>query len=126
MIYVRKFEPTQTGASLYKLTSKAFQVYLEDIRLNIDDGSFVAQKSSASVAQQPPQPPPLAPPSMAQAHMHAARLGLWESHGAAMRTGPRPDTEGAGRFRADVTYRLDLETKEALLLRIPRAIKQRC
>ena len=40
VLQVRKFEPTQVGSNLFRLTDKEFPVFIEDVRLIIDSSDF--------------------------------------------------------------------------------------
>ena len=42
VIQVRKFEPTQLGSNLFRLTEKEFPVFIEDVRLILDSRDFVS------------------------------------------------------------------------------------
>jgi hypothetical protein len=46
VIQVRKFEPTQVGSSLFRLTEKEFPVFIEDVRLIIEDVDFRSEGDS--------------------------------------------------------------------------------
>ena len=58
-IQVRKFEPTQLGSNLFRLTQKEFPVFIEDVRLILDNRDFVSYETpqrcvSARAARQDP------------------------------------------------------------------------
>ena len=40
---VRKFEPTQVGSNLFRLTDKEFHVFIEDVRLIIEATDFQSE-----------------------------------------------------------------------------------
>jgi hypothetical protein len=48
VIQVRKFEPTQLGSNLFRLTQKEFPVFIEDVRLILDNRGLVRWNSTAA------------------------------------------------------------------------------
>ena len=59
VIQVRKFEPTQLGSNLFRLTQKEFPVFIEDVRLILDNRDLVSdgtpqQRVSVRAARQDP------------------------------------------------------------------------
>jgi len=59
VIQVRKFEPTQLGSNLFRLTQKEFPVFIEDVRLILDNRDLVSdgtpqRRISARAARQDP------------------------------------------------------------------------
>ena len=48
VIQVRKFEPTQLGSNLFRLTQKEFPVFIEDVRLILDNRDLVSDGNSAA------------------------------------------------------------------------------
>ena len=95
-VYLRKFEPTQAGSSLFKLTEKTLPVLIEDIRLRIEASDF---------REETKEPP-------------AIKMGREEgTPGLSLRTTPITD-----KFERGKLYRLSPAVKETLLLKIPRDV----
>ena len=92
VIQVRIFEPTQNGSNLFRLTEKEFPVFIEDVRLIIENRDFQSEGES-----------------MRRAPARVAR-------GAAAVSMPP-----VGRFDPLQTYRLSASGKEEILKLIPES-----
>ena len=90
VIQVRKFEPTQLGSNLFRLTVKEFPVFIEDVRLILGTSDFVSDGS--------PQ---------RRVSVRAARQDSLASN------------QLIGGYDPLLTYRLSTESKEAILKLVP-------
>jgi hypothetical protein len=90
VIQVQKFEPTQVGSNLFRLTEKEFPVFIEDVRLIIEDVDF--QSDGESLRR--------APTRVARGAAAVPRKTI-------------------GRFDPLQTYRLSASGKEEILKLIP-------
>ena len=96
VIQVRKFEPTQLGSNLFRLTQKEFPVFIEDVRLILDNRDLVSDGT--------PQ------------RRISAR---------AARQGPLTSNQLVGGYDPLLTYRLSSHSKEAVRKLAPAKTRRR-
>jgi hypothetical protein len=90
VIQLRKFEPTQLGSNLFRLTQKEFPVFIEDVRLILDNRDLVSDRT--------PQ----------------RRVSV-----RAARQDPLTSNKLVGGYDPLLTYRLSSASKEEILKLVP-------